>query len=140
MAAQQVSDIMTPDPVACPSNASVASAAVEMRDKDAGAILIEDQGDLCGIVTDRDIAVGVVAQGKDPGGTKVGELCHGEVATLEPDASVDDAVQLMRDKKIRRIPVVEDGQAVGIISIGDLAIERDANSALGEISAAAPNN
>ena len=140
MATQQVSDIMTPDPAACPSNASVASAAVEMRDHDTGAVLVEDQGDLCGIVTDRDIAVNVVAQGKDPGDTKVGELCDGELATLTPDSSVDDAIQLMRDRKIRRIPVVEEGSAVGIVSIGDLALERDKDSALAEISGASPNN
>lgn len=93
-----------------------------------------------GIVTDRDIAVRVVANGSDPKSVRVSEICTTELFTLSPDDDVDRAVELMRKQAIRRAPVVDaTGRALGVISLGDLAIERDRESVLGAISAAAPN-
>jgi CBS domain-containing protein len=137
--AQVVRDVMTSNPASCSTDASAAEAATKMRDNDTGAILVVDGQGLRGIVTDRDIVVRSVAEGRSPADTKVGEICSSDVQALEPDQSVDEAVKLMRENAIRRIPVVEDGTPVGIVSIGDLAIERDAQSALADISAAPGN-
>ena len=90
-------------------------------------------------MTDRDIVVRLVAEARDPASTPLADLCSHPLVTVTPADSIEQAVQLMRSKAIRRLPVVEGGQAVGIVSLGDLAVERDPGSALGEISAAPPN-
>ena len=138
--AQQISEVMTRDPQTVDGGDSVEDAARIMRDADTGAVIVTDGDSVAGIVTDRDIAVRAVAEGKDPSGTKVSEVASDSPTTLSPDQSVDDAIQAMRDENIRRIPVVEDGKPVGILSIGDVAVERDKDSALADISAAPPNN
>jgi len=92
-----------------------------------------------GLVTDRDLVVRALAEGRDSATTKLGDICSKDLVVLSPGDSVDDAVRVMRERAVRRIPVVEEGRAVGIISIGDLAIERDADSALADISVAPPN-
>jgi CBS domain-containing protein len=83
--------------------------------------------------------VRVVATQHDPSSAKVGDYCSDQLATLSPDETIDNAVQLMRKKAIRRIPVVEGDRAVGIVALGDLAVDRDPKSALGGISGAQPN-
>jgi CBS domain-containing protein len=97
-------------------------------------------GKVWGIVTDRDITIRVTAHAIDPTTATVGDICSGEVVTMSPDDSVDDAVRLMREKAIRRIPIVEDGKPVGIISLGDLALMKDRHSALADVSAAPANH
>jgi CBS domain-containing protein len=91
-----------------------------------------------GIVTDRDIAVRAVAEGRGPD-TPLADVLSGEVVTVAPQDRIEAVVDLMRERAIRRIPVVQDGRLVGIVSIGDLAIERDPDSALANISAAREN-
>ena len=99
-----------------------------------------DLGEIVGIVTDRDIVVRVLADGGDPAMVTVGEICSRELTTVPPTASIDDVVRLIREKAIRRLPVVEeDGEVVGIVSIGDIAVARDRESALADVSAALPN-
>jgi len=110
-----------------------------MRDFDVGAVLVLDNGQVRGIVTDRDIVVRGIAGGNYPATVKLAEICSRELTTLSPTDSVEEAVALMRDKSIRRLPVVEHGHPVGIVSLGDLAIEKDRHSTLGNISAAPPN-
>jgi CBS domain-containing protein len=100
---------------------------------------VEDDGQVRGIVTDRDIVVRAVADGRDPASTTLGEVGSTDVVALSPDDTVERAVEIMRQKAIRRVPVVEGGRAVGIVSIGDLAAERDPDSALADISSARPN-
>jgi CBS domain-containing protein len=100
---------------------------------------VEKNGALCGIVTDRDIVVRCVAEGGDCDEMTLASICSPHLATLSPNDQIGNAIELMRKKAIRRIPVVEDGKAVGILSLGDLALERDPKSALGGISAAAAN-
>lgn len=137
---QSVRDVMTPNPISLSDSAPVVDAAQAMRDSDIGDVIVLDQSDeLCGIVTDRDIVVRVLAEGKDPQATSLSEICSSNVHTLSPDDAVGDAVRLMREKAVRRIPVVEGGKPIGLVSIGDLAIERDSDSALADISAAEPN-
>jgi len=137
---QTVSDIMTKAPVALSAEDTVRDAARHMRELNVGAIVVQKHGQLFGIVTDRDIVVRCLARDGDCDSTLLGEICSPEVATLRPDDDVDHAVALMRAKAIRRIPVVKNGKAVGILSLGDLALERDPESALGKISGASPNN
>ncbi|MFI0812031.1 CBS domain-containing protein [Streptomyces echinatus] len=137
--AQHVRDIMTSQLVSVEPQASVTSVAQKMRDKDIGIVLVTEGDDLRGLVSDRDLVVRALAEGGDPQETTVASACSDDLVTITPDEDVDRAVELMREHSIRRLPVVEEGHAVGIISLGDLAIERDARSALGDISAARPN-
>jgi CBS domain-containing protein len=125
--------------VALQATASVVDAALAMRDFDVGAVIVLEDGQVCGVVTDRDLVVRGIANGNYPATMKLGELCSRELTTISPTETLEKAVDLMREKAIRRLPVVEHGKPIGIISIGDLAIERDRHSALGEISAAPPN-
>ena len=81
-----------------------------------------------------------IAEGKDTNSTSVKEICTEQLFALKPDDSVEDAIRLMRERAIRRVPVLEDGNAVGIVSLGDLAVEQDERSVLGQVSAAPPNN
>jgi CBS domain-containing protein len=138
--ADTIQDVMTPNPRTVETESPLRQAAEIMRDQDVGSVVVTEGEDVCGIVTDRDIAVRAVAAGRDPNETKVAEVCNRDVVSLSPDQSVDDAIRLMRDENIRRLPVLEGGKAVGIVSLGDLAIARDPDSALGDISAAPPDN
>ena len=138
--AQSIKEVMTADPRTVSSDATLEDAAREMQSDDIGAVLVEDDGNVAGILTDRDIVVRAIAEGRDPSSTKVGDVATRDVTTLTPDSSVDDAIQIVREQNVRRIPVVEDGRPAGIVSIGDLAIERDTDSALADISQAPSNN
>jgi CBS domain-containing protein len=137
---ESVRDVMTPLPRALDTSASVMDAAEIMRDADIGDVVVLEDRRLYGILTDRDIVVRVLAEGSDPATVSVGQVCSRELTTIPPTASVGDAVRLIREKAIRRLPVVEDGgEVVGIVSMGDIAVARDRKSALGDISAAPPN-
>jgi CBS domain-containing protein len=137
--AQSIREVMTADPRTVAPGASLQDAAREMSQGDVGAVLVEENGSLAGILTDRDIVVRAIAEGRDPSSTKVGDVASRDVTALTVDQSVEDAIRLVREQHVRRIPVVQDGRPAGIVSIGDLAIERDTDSALADISAAPPN-
>jgi CBS domain-containing protein len=122
------------------SGEQLACAAARMREADVGDVLVTRDGDLCGIVTDRDIVVRCLASGGDPETTSIGRICSQAVATLTPGDDADRAVLLMKQHAVRRLPVVDGDRLVGIVTLGDLAMERDRNSALGSISAAPANN
>jgi CBS domain-containing protein len=135
--ASTVREIMTPNPISLSKEASVVDAAKEMKMNDIGDVIVQDDGKICGIVTDRDIVVRAVAEGHAE--KKLGEICSGQLVSLKPDDKIEDAVKLMREHAVRRLPVVENDKCVGIVSLGDLAIEKDSRSALGEISRAPAN-
>jgi CBS domain-containing protein len=137
--AQKVSELMTSAPVTLNSGQTVADAARAMREAGIGDVLVLNDGQLIGLVTDRDIVVRVVADGRDPGNTSVSEVCSPDLVTVRPDDDADTAVRRMRERSVRRVPVVDNGRPVGVLSIGDMAIERDERSALADISAEAPN-
>jgi CBS domain-containing protein len=137
--ARTVEEVMTTNPRTVNADATVLEAAQVMRDSDIGDVIIVDNGDVTSIVTDRDIAVRGVAEGRDAESTAVGEIATTGVEAIEPEASVDDALRMMREHDIRRLPVVKDGRPVGIVSLGDLAVEREPDSTLADISAAAPD-
>ena len=137
--ARSVEEVMTVAPMTVRSDNTVVDAARIMREGDVGAVIVLDGGGIYGIVTDRDVALRAVAEGRDPSRTRVGDICSRDLTTVDSKQSVDEAVRLMREKDVRRLPVVEEGKPVGIVSIGDLAVERDPDSALADISAADPN-
>ena len=134
-----VEELMTPDPISLPQNASILDAAQQMRDASIGSVVVLDGQTVCGIVTDRDIVVRGVASRQDPGSTTLADICSRELTTLSPEDRIGTAVQLMREHAVRRLPVVKQGRAVGILTLGDLAIEEDEKSALADVSAAPPN-
>lgn len=137
--AQAVREVMTKEPVLLQADEILTKVARTMREQDIGDVLVMKDGKLKGIVTDGDITVRAVADGKDPNKTKVEEVCSAELVTIPADRPVMEAVDLMRKKAVRRLPVVEGDKPVGVVSIGDLAVERDPKSALSHISAANPN-
>ncbi|HEX8856755.1 MAG TPA: CBS domain-containing protein [Thermoleophilaceae bacterium] len=136
---QKISEIMTGDPVTVERDTPIAEVARQMRDADTGAILVTDNGRLFGIATDRDIAVRAVADGLDPD-TPADQVTTTDLRTLSPGDSVDDAIQTMRQDDVRRLPIVDGNRPVGIVSLGDLAIERDEDSVLADISSEPANN
>ena len=138
--AQSIREVMTKDPITLSADQPVIEAARCMRDRDIGNVIVTEGDRTAGILTDRDIAIRVVAEGRDPKTTKMSEVASMNPATISPDDSVDDAVRMMREHNIRRLPVVENGRPVGVVSIGDLAMDRDPRSALADISSAPPNN
>jgi CBS domain-containing protein len=137
--ASTVRDVMTPNPITLSASDLVKQAACAMRDGDIGDVLVVDDGEIVGILTDRDIVIRVVAEDRDLSHASVGEICSRAILALRPEDAVETAVATMREHAVRRLPVVEEGQPVGIVSLGDLAVERDPHSALGKISAAPPN-
>lgn len=137
--AQHVRDIMTGAPVTVGPQTSVAEVARIMRDRDLGSVLVTDGDRLRGLVTDRDLVVRSVSRGGDPEDTTVAGACSDDPVTVAPDDDLDHAVRLMREHAVRRVPVVEEGRLVGVVSLGDIAMERDPESSLGDISAARPN-
>jgi CBS domain-containing protein len=137
--ATTVREVMTANLVTYPSTATVAEAAQAMREWDIGDVLVETNGRIAGIVTDRDIVVRAIAEGRAPGAVKLADICSELLVTVSPDDPIEEAVKLMRDNALRRMPVCEGDRAVGIVTLGDLAMERDGASALADISAAPPN-
>ncbi|MFD3504717.1 CBS domain-containing protein [Streptomyces sp. NPDC058678] len=137
---QHVSDVMTSALVTVEPQASVTAVARTMRDEDIGAVLVIDGEQLRGLVSDRDLVVRALAEGGDPNTMTVGDACSEDLVTVGPDDDLALAVEVMREHSVRRVPVVdEERHPVGIVSLGDLAIERDSESALGDISAARSN-
>src|SRR5215210_4598041 len=137
--AQTVEEIMTTNPRTVNVDDTIKDAAGVMRDSDIGDVIVIEDGQVTGILTDRDVVVRAVAEGRDAESTPVSEICSAGIRTIEPDASVDDALRMMRDEDIRRLPVVKNSRPVGIVSLGDLAVEREPDSTLADISAAAPD-
>jgi CBS domain-containing protein len=137
----RVNEAMTKNPVTLSRSATVAEAAQCMAERDIGTVLVEDASGVVGLVTDRDIVLRAVARGRDPEGTPLTEICSEPLMTVGPDEDVDRVVEIMRERAVRRVPVVDAGRrAVGILSLGDLARDRDPRSALGQISSAPPNH
>jgi len=136
---EQVREIMMADPVTVSPQTPIDEAARLMRDQNIGDVLIADGDQLRGLVTDRDLTVRALADDKPPT-TSVQEVCSRNPVSCTPDDDVERAAALMREHSLRRLPVVDSGRLVGVISLGDLAIERDPTSALADISATRPNS
>lgn len=139
MASRSVRFVMTPAPTAITADSSLADAARVMRDENIGDVLVLKNDQLFGILTDRDITVRGIAEGYRADNTPVEQVCSKHVVTVSVTDTEDDAIRLMRSAAVRRLPVLENGVPVGIVSLGDLAQETDPDSALGIISGARPN-
>ena len=136
-----IDEMMTTDPMTVSSQATIGDAARIMRDADIGDVIVLDEsGKVSGIVTDRDLVVRGLAEGADPAQARVMSILDAGVVSITSDEDVDAALDLMRDHKIRRLPVIDDGRLVGIVTLGDLAIDRQPGSTLADISNAPPNN
>jgi len=127
MADKTARDIMTPECKCVGENDSILDVAKQLADNDVGAMPIcGDDNRLKGMITDRDIVVKVLAQGKDPSSMRAGELAdQQEVVTIGADDSIDEALRTMADHKVRRLPVIDGRECVGVISQKDLATNID---------------
>ena len=121
----QVRDVMTGSPTTCGPTATVVDAAKVMALEDVGPVPIVDGGKLVGLVTDRDIIVRAVAEGRDVTSTTVQDVASKDLVTVAPDEDLDRALQLMAKHQVRRIPVVEGDRIVGIVSQADVARAAD---------------
>lgn len=133
----KVRDIMTADVATATSDTTLQEIATMMRDHDTGAVPVLDGDELIGLVTDRDIVMRCVAEGRDPEAMTADGVLSEELETIEPDTGVEEAVRLMSAKQIRRLPVVENGRLVGMLSLGDIAVkasEDQAGDALEDVS------
>ncbi|HWL91397.1 MAG TPA: CBS domain-containing protein [Actinomycetota bacterium] len=137
---REVRQVMTAAPHAVRLTSTLQEASRIMKAKDIGDVLVEDaKGQLSGIVTDRDLAIRATAEGADPTTTKVSSVYTKDITTLAPTDTVQDAIRQMRANDVRRLPVVEGGKAIGIVSLGDISIETAPNSLLADISRGTPD-
>ena len=124
MAAKTARDIMTPECKCVGEDDTVLDAAKKLAELDVGSMPICGEDDrLKGMITDRDIVVKVLAQGKDPAKTTVGELAQGKPVTIGADDSIEEALDVMSEHKVRRLPVIDGHDCVGIISQADIATD-----------------
>jgi CBS domain-containing protein len=131
--ADTIRDVMTRDPRTIDGTGTAVDAARLMRDEDVGLIPIVESDRLVGTITDRDIAVRIVAEGRSAGDTRVADIASRELVTIDPQQSLDEALRLMAKHQVRRLPVVEeDGKLVGIVAQADVA-KRAAPDKTGEV-------
>ena len=134
----KVKDIMTKEVAHINPDSTVVEAAQLMQKHNIGSVPVCDQSGVIGIITDRDIIVRNIAHGNDPQNTPVRDVMTGQVVTAAPDMDVEDITKMMADKKVRRIPVVDDNMIVGMVALGDIAADNkfdfEASEALSEIS------
>ncbi|KUH40483.1 MULTISPECIES: CBS domain-containing protein [Streptomyces] len=138
--ARLVREVMTAGVAAVRPDASLVEAAQLMRAQDVGDVLVADGDLIVGVLTDRDITVRAVAEGADPSTVSAQTVCTPDPVVVGPDDDVATAVGLMRRHAVRRLPVVEAGRPVGVVSLGDLAVTEEPRSVLADISRAAPEN
>ena len=132
-----VRDLMTPCPTTVSGATSIVETARVMRDQDIGAVIVSTSSGPA-IVTDRDLVVRGIADVEDVR-NPVGVVASRDLTTVSPESSVKEAIELMRERALRRLVVTEDAHAVGILSLSDVAVEHAPRSTLGEISKAVPN-
>lgn len=137
---REVRQVMTAAPDAVRLTSTLQEASRIMKARDIGDVLVEDdKGMLAGIVTDRDIAIRATAEGADPKTTKVTSVYTKDITTLAPTDTVQDAIKQMRANDVRRLPIVEGGKAIGIVSLGDISVETAPSSLLADISSGSPD-
>jgi CBS domain-containing protein len=128
----KVRDVMTAKVVTAMPETTLEEIATMMKLEDTGAIPVVDEGELLGIVTDRDIVIRCVAEGRDPAEVNVEEILSEDLELVDPDNDVQEALDIMGRRQIRRLPVVENGELVGMVSIGDLAVKQKDEQETGE--------
>ena len=141
MTGYRVSDVMTKQVVYLSSETTLDEAARVMKEADIGDVVVTDGASLAGLLTDRDIVVRAVAERADPSKTTIGSIITREVVMIEQHSTAGEAVSLMRERNIRRVLVCDnERKLVGIVSLGDLAMQLDPTSALADISEASPTS
>ena len=120
-----IRELMTSNPTTCPPSASILDVAKMMAQEDVGPVPIVEGDRLTGIVTDRDLVVRVLAEGRDPTSTTIGEIASADLVTVQPDSDLSEALNLMAQNQVRRLPVVEGDQLVGIVAQADVARAAD---------------
>jgi len=139
MTGYRVSDVMTKQVIYLPAETTLDEAARVMKEADIGDVVVTDGATLAGMLTDRDIVVRAVAERSDPATTTIGSIITREVVMIEQHSTAAEAAALMRERGIRRVLVCDaERKLVGIVSLGDLAMQLDPQSALSEISEQAP--
>ena len=142
---QRVRDIMTPSPFTVSEKNTIRDVARIMAEHDTGVVPVVDGKKILGLITDRDIVVRLVAEGRDPGSANVREAMTDSIKSVKEDQSVDEVMELMSNAQVRRVPVVDkNDDLVGIVSFRDVATETKKSNRIGkaieEISGGAPNN
>lgn len=134
----KVRDIMTQNIFSVDEQESVIKASQIMRDANVGSVPVRSGDEIVGIITDRDIVLRNVADNQDVSNTSCKDIMSEQVVTCSPDMDVNEVSNLMAENQIRRIPVVENGKIIGMVSLGDLATQRtmqnEAEEALKNIS------
>jgi CBS domain-containing protein len=128
----QLRDVMTPNPVTVQPSATLQEAARIMRDEDTGVVPIVENGRPVGVITDRDIVVRAVAEGGEAVRRSVRDVASGDLVTVAPDMSTEDAAELMASRQVRRVLVCENERLVGVASIGDLAVKGRDDQRMGD--------
>jgi CBS domain-containing protein len=122
---EQVKNVMTKNPTSCDPSATVVDASKVMAQEDVGSVPVVKDGRLAGVVTDRDIVVRVLAEGRDPDSTTIGEIASSDLETVSPDDDLNTALRKMASSKVRRLPVVDGDELVGIVAQADVARQGD---------------
>jgi CBS domain-containing protein len=138
--AGKVRDLMTPDPLTVGQEVTLTDAARQMRDADVGVLIVTHGPEVRGVLTDRDIVVRAVADHLDPATTRIAEIVTHDLVAVSPGDDIDTVAEMMRTHSVRRLPVLDGERLVGVVSLGDLAAERDSGSVLADISTDEPNN
>jgi CBS domain-containing protein len=128
----KIREIMTTDVTTAELNTTLEEIATIMRHEDVGAVPILDDGELAGIVTDRDIVVRCVAEGRDPGECSAEDVLSEGLVTISPDDDVNEAAAIMSRNQVRRLPVLQDGKLVGVVSLGDIAVKEGNDEVSGD--------
>lgn len=138
MSWMKVKDIMTKNVEFVNPSTTILDAAKIMKQHDVGAVPVCDQGGVVGMITDRDIVVRNIAAGGNPQNTAVRDVMSPNVATASPEMDVNDISHMMAKQQVRRVPVVENNKLIGIVALGDMAVDQksdtEASEALTEIS------
>jgi CBS domain-containing protein len=128
----KVQDVMTKNVATVSPNQTVQEAAQIMSEKNIGALPVVENGQVIGMITDRDITLRTSAQGKDPASIRVSEVMTNRVVTGTPDMSVQEAANLMAQHQVRRLPIVENNQLQGMVALGDIATNSASDEAAGQ--------
>jgi CBS domain-containing protein len=142
---RKIRDIMTANPETVSEKDSIRDAARIMKQRDTGVVPVVDGRKIIGLITDRDIVVRCIADGKDPMNARVNDVMTKNVRSVSEDATIDEVLRVMKGAEVRRVPVVNrNDEIVGIVSIGDLAVETNQDGKVGkaieDISEARPNH
>jgi CBS domain-containing protein len=125
----KIRDIMSTDILKATPDNTLSDIALMMKEQDTGVLPVVEDADLMGIVTDRDIVVRAIAEGKDPTTTTVDEVLSEDVEIVSPDDEVERAADIMSARQIRRLPVLEDHRVIGMVSLGDIAVKHEEGTA-----------